>query len=81
VLHYDSDYDHIAAITGQPMQCVIPRNHPLTLLCASRPPPGAPATAARTTQPALTPDSAADRAVGTGHVDRRQSPHIHRNRT
>ncbi|HEY4852345.1 MAG TPA: PIN domain nuclease [Streptosporangiaceae bacterium] len=25
VLHYDSDYDHIAAITGQPMQWVIPR--------------------------------------------------------
>lgn len=25
VLHYDSDYDHIAAITSQPMQWVIPR--------------------------------------------------------
>jgi predicted nucleic acid-binding protein len=25
VLHYDSDYDHIAAITGQPMQWVVPR--------------------------------------------------------
>jgi hypothetical protein len=25
VLHYDSDYDHIAAITGQPTQWVIPR--------------------------------------------------------
>ena len=25
VLHYDSDYDHIAAITGQPAQWVIPR--------------------------------------------------------
>jgi predicted nucleic acid-binding protein len=25
VLHYDSDYDHIAAATGQPAQWVIPR--------------------------------------------------------
>jgi predicted nucleic acid-binding protein len=25
VLHYDSDYDHIAATTGQPAQWVIPR--------------------------------------------------------
>jgi predicted nucleic acid-binding protein len=25
VLHYDSDYDHIAAITGQPTQWVVPR--------------------------------------------------------
>jgi predicted nucleic acid-binding protein len=25
VLHYDSDYDHIAAITGQPAQWVVPR--------------------------------------------------------
>jgi predicted nucleic acid-binding protein len=25
VLHYDSDYDHIAATTGQPTQWVIPR--------------------------------------------------------
>jgi predicted nucleic acid-binding protein len=25
VLHYDSDYDHITAITGQPMQWVFPR--------------------------------------------------------
>jgi predicted nucleic acid-binding protein len=25
VLHYDSDYDHIAAITGQPTQWVTPR--------------------------------------------------------
>jgi predicted nucleic acid-binding protein len=25
VLHYDSDYDHIAAITSQPMQWVVPR--------------------------------------------------------
>jgi hypothetical protein len=25
VLHYDSDYDYIAAVTGQPMQWVAPR--------------------------------------------------------
>ncbi|MDQ2875722.1 MAG: PIN domain nuclease [Actinomycetota bacterium] len=25
VLHYDSDYEHIAAVTGQPMQWVVPR--------------------------------------------------------
>jgi hypothetical protein len=25
VLHYDSDYDHITAITGQPTQWVVPR--------------------------------------------------------
>jgi hypothetical protein len=25
VLHYDSDYDVIAAVTGQPMQWVVPR--------------------------------------------------------
>jgi predicted nucleic acid-binding protein len=25
VLHYDSDYDHITATTGQPAQWVIPR--------------------------------------------------------
>jgi hypothetical protein len=30
VLRYDSDYDLIAAVTGQPMQWVVPRDHPLT---------------------------------------------------
>lgn len=25
VLHYDADYDHVAAVTGQPMQWVAPR--------------------------------------------------------
>lgn len=25
VLHYDADFDHIAAITGQPMERVVPR--------------------------------------------------------
>jgi predicted nucleic acid-binding protein len=25
LIHYDADYDHIAAITGQPMQWVVPR--------------------------------------------------------
>jgi predicted nucleic acid-binding protein len=25
VLHYDSDYDHIAAVTGQRIQWVLPR--------------------------------------------------------
>jgi hypothetical protein len=25
VLHYDADYDHVAAVTGQPMQWVVPR--------------------------------------------------------
>ena len=25
LLHYDSDYEHIASITGQPMQWVVPR--------------------------------------------------------
>ena len=25
VVHYDADYDHIAAVTGQPMQWVVPR--------------------------------------------------------
>jgi predicted nucleic acid-binding protein len=25
VIHYDADYDHVAAVTGQPMQWVVPR--------------------------------------------------------
>lgn len=25
LLHYDSDFDHVAAVTGQPMQWVVPR--------------------------------------------------------
>lgn len=25
VLHYDADYDHVAAVTGQPMEWVVPR--------------------------------------------------------
>lgn len=25
VLHYDSDYDYVAAVTGQPMEWIVPR--------------------------------------------------------
>jgi len=25
VLHYDADFDYIGALTGQPMECVVPK--------------------------------------------------------
>ena len=31
VLHYDSDYDLIAQVTGQPTQWVVPRNSTVTI--------------------------------------------------
>jgi len=63
VLHYDGDYDLIAAVTGQPMRWVIPRRgHPPTSAPPAAPaqPPSHPPrsrTAATTAQPRRGPDS------------------------